>query len=502
MVPDKADISRVGRGSWRERGYVLDSIFCSNANLVTVVNFPLGIAVAVLLWRSLDWPLIGDAAIFHFIAEQMRMGAMPYRDIYDVNMPLIYFIHAGVVALGGMSDVGWRAFDLACAAAMAGVILMLVWPAGRALAIHAVLIALATHLLLGPYSAGQRDYLMSIVALGVTLVSVRAAETPEASRINLLVAGAGAVIAASIKPTAILLLALPALGMGRLRWHDVIWIAIGAAVAALLMLWLLAAFDALWPFIAMLRELMPSYASMGSRPVYDVVRDIAVRLAPVGGLALAAALNISAPKPPRERTMIALTLFGLIHLFAQRKGWFYHVYPLGLGLTCWGALSLASLSMWRSILCVTVTAATLVWLVPAALTQTPSYPALRAASAMQLALQSRLPPGARVQVLDSDNGAFLAAARVGMRQATPHIQWFSLILAADSVRQNFIAALKNDPPAAVLITNSQWPNASGFDAADRWPAFAALLVSQYDLAQTGDDSGMAWRLYVRRSHSG
>ena len=85
----------MGRDSWRERGYVLDSIFGSNANLVTVVNFPLGIAVAGLLWRSLDWPLIGDAAIFHFIAEQMRMGAIPYRDIYHINMPLIYFITPG-----------------------------------------------------------------------------------------------------------------------------------------------------------------------------------------------------------------------------------------------------------------------------------------------------------------------------------------------------------------------------------------------------------------------
>ena len=502
MVPDKANISRVGRGSWQERGYVLDSASCSKANLVTVVNFPLGIAVAVLLWRSLDWPLIGDAAIFHFIAEQMRMGAIPYRDIYDINMPLIYFIHAGVVAIAGMSDVAWRACDLACAAAMSGLILMLVWPAGRALAIHAVLIALATHLLLGPYSAGQRDYLMSIVALGVALVSVRTAETPEPSRINLLVAGAGTAIAASIKPTAVLLLALPALGMARLRWHDLIWTAIGAALVALLMLGLLAVFDALWAFIAMLRELMPSYASMGSRPLDDVVRDVALWLAPVGGLALAAALNISAPKPPRERIMIGLTLFGLIHLFAQRKGWFYHVYPLGLGLTCWGAWSLASLSILRSVLCVTVTAATLLWLVPAALTPASSYPALRAASTMQVALQSRLPPGARVQVLDSDNGAFLAMARAGMRQATAHIQWFSLILAPDAVRKNFITALKSDPPAAVLMTNSEWPQDSGFDAADRWPAFAALLASQYDLDQTGDENGMAWRLYVRRGHAG
>src|SRR5207245_2939841 len=58
----------------------------------------------------------------------------------------------------------------------------------------------------------------------------------------------------------------------------------------------------------------------------------------------------------------------------------------------------------RSAVCLMVTAATLGWLVPKALMEAETYPALRAASAMQLVFESRLPRGARVQVLDSDNG--------------------------------------------------------------------------------------------------
>jgi hypothetical protein len=127
-------------------------------------------------WRSLDWPLVGDATIFHFIAGQVQMGAVPYRDIFDINMPLIYYIHAAVVAIGGMSDVAWRAFDLTAALLMSGLILMLVWPAGRAVAILAVLIVLVTHFLLGPSSAGQRDFLMSIPVLAAALASAKAAE--------------------------------------------------------------------------------------------------------------------------------------------------------------------------------------------------------------------------------------------------------------------------------------------------------------------------------------
>src|SRR5262249_38314042 len=89
-----------------------------------------------------------------------------------------------------------------------------------------------------------------------------------------------------------------------------------------------------------------------------------------------------------------------------------------------------------------------------ALTRARMYQVLHSASAMQAALEDRLPRGARVQVLDSDYGAFLAMARAGMRQATPHIQWFSLVFAEDSVRQEFLAALEENPPAAILLTNS------------------------------------------------
>jgi hypothetical protein len=120
---------------------------------------------------------------------------------------------------------------------------------------------------------------------------------------------------------------------------------------------------------------------------------------------------------------------------------------------------------------------------------------------MQAALEDRLPRGARVQMLDSDYGAFLAMARAGMRQATPHIQWFSLMFAEDSVRREFLAALEDNPPAAVLLTNSQWPQPDGFDAADRWPKFAALLASRYVLDRSKNENGIAWRLYLRRARA-
>jgi len=115
--------------------------------MIALFDVPLAAFVGWLLWHSLEWPMVGDATFFHFIAVQMQMGALPYRDIVDIQMPLMYLIHAAIVASIGTSDVAWRVFDVAAATMMAGLILMLVCPAGRPAAILAALLMLATHLL-------------------------------------------------------------------------------------------------------------------------------------------------------------------------------------------------------------------------------------------------------------------------------------------------------------------------------------------------------------------
>jgi len=129
--------------------------------------------------------------------------------------------------------------------------------------------------------------------------------------------------AALIKPSGILLLFLPALAT-RLHWREMILIVLGAAGVGLLVFGSLALQGGLGAFVTMLSELLPLYASIGggARSVPAILKAVAW-IAPIAGLALAAALSIAAPRPPRLRVMIGLTAFGLIHLLAQRKGWSY-----------------------------------------------------------------------------------------------------------------------------------------------------------------------------------
>jgi hypothetical protein len=469
----------------------------SRLTLISIFNLPVAVITGWLLWRSLYWPLVGDATIFHFVADQFLRGAVPYRDIFDVNMPLIYGIHAAIVQFAGMGDGAWRAFDLAAAAIMSLSVLMLVRPAGHGAAIMAVLVMLAAHLLLGPLAAGQRDYLVAILAVIAAWVSSLAAEDKERRRIYLLAAGAFAMLAACIKPTAFALLIVPAVTVRPLRWPDARSIAAGAAGIAILVFGTLAALGGIGPFITMIRELLPRYASLDQKTVPEILQAC-LNFVALAGLAAAALLGIAQSKAPRMRAMIALAAFGLLHLLAQRKGYYYHVYPLAIAVACWGAWSLASLPTRRALACLIIIVSTLAWCGFQTANRVDEHPELRAAAAMRTALASHLPRGARVQMLDSDRGAFLAMARAGMRPATPHIQWFSLIVADDVERQDFLAALKADPPAAMLLTDDFWPARRDLNVIDEWAEFRTFLKSYYDLNASGHEDYINWGFYLRR----
>src|SRR2546423_14559338 len=61
-------------------------------------------------WSSLGWPLIHDAPIMHYIAWRIGEGAVPYRDLFDMNFPGAYLLHLAVLRTLGAGDGAWRGF--------------------------------------------------------------------------------------------------------------------------------------------------------------------------------------------------------------------------------------------------------------------------------------------------------------------------------------------------------------------------------------------------------
>ena len=61
---------------------------------------------------SWGWALVHDAPLMHYVAWLMTQGAVPYRDVFDMNFPGTYVVHLAARSVFGASDAGWRAFDL------------------------------------------------------------------------------------------------------------------------------------------------------------------------------------------------------------------------------------------------------------------------------------------------------------------------------------------------------------------------------------------------------
>ena len=383
----------------------LTSLFWGFTISLTVA---LGCFTAWLVWVSLDWPIMGDGAFFHFIGAQMLLGEVPYRDLFDFNVPLIFVLHAAVIAIGGAGDWAFRLYDLGTLALVGLLTVAFVWPAGRALATLAALSIVFTHLQFGPYAAGERDYVLLVPALAAALLSAHASEQPAQRFLLLMAVGAASALAALIKPTGALLAFLPFLGV-RFRWPDAAWVLGGASAVAFTAFSALAAVGALGPFFTATTVGIPLYTNIWHESMGELLLEVGWALPAKGvrwGFALAALLGLRGPQPPRARIMMGLTIFGLVHFLVQRNGLWYHIYPLLAGIFCWGAWSIRQIPPPAALLVIAVISASFgtrgINVVESVRTlDVNRLVAAQASGVIEASLTSRLRPGARVQLLDT-----------------------------------------------------------------------------------------------------
>src|SRR5438552_4051282 len=101
----------------------------------------------------------------HYAAWRIADGAVPYRDLFDMNQPGTYLVHLAVLRTLGGSDLAWRVFDLAWLLATACVIAALAAPWGALAAGSGALVFATYHLAGGAWQAGQRDFLLCLFLL-------------------------------------------------------------------------------------------------------------------------------------------------------------------------------------------------------------------------------------------------------------------------------------------------------------------------------------------------
>jgi hypothetical protein len=484
----------------------------SVASVLAVAGF--GALAAVLVWRSLTWPLIHDVALMHYIAWRIGDGAVPYRDLFDMNQPGTYLIHLAVLRALGGGDLAWRLVDLTWLAAAAGAIAALAAPWGGLAAAAGAVVFTTYHLAGGAWQAGQRDFLVCVFLL---VGALGVARWLERGRLMTLVwSGAAFGAGVTVKPHALLFVgalgavvavaAARSCGVATAAGATALFVASAAAVPLALLAWL-AAVGGLGAWYEIVSGyLIPLYSRLGRTSSWTIYRWhawIPIALGVTVSLA-----SVVARRGARARHLVAAlgVAYGIVHYVAQGKGWEYHLDPLAAFAAVLLAAELpAALAARRRLVAVTLAAtlvAALVLLGAKGLEASPAefwWARHATVRAVEADVRTRLVPGDTVQVLDTTEGGIHALFRLGVREPTRFLYDFHFFHDEDSavvqaLRAELIRDLDTHPPRLIVLFERGWP-AGGYERVERFPALAQLLRERYQPALTR----AAYRIYVKRN---
>jgi hypothetical protein len=468
------------------------------------------LVVARRVWCSLDWPLVHDAPLMHYVAWRIGEGAVPYRDVFDMNFPGVYVLHLLVLRGLGTTDLAWRLFDLGWLALAALAVAVLAWPWGRLAALAGALLFALYHLAGGAWQSGQRDFLLCPFLLAGALGVARWVESGR--RAALLGGGLALGASMTLKPHTVVLTAALGVMVAVAAWRrdarpaaPLGLFAAAAAVAPLVIVAWLAAAGALPAWRAIVVDyLVPLYSRLGRASSWSIYR--AWLWIPLGaGVVLSLLSTRAAGRLGARHAAAALgALYGLLHFVGQGKGWEYHLYPLAAfalvllvaGLAPGAGRAARPLAL-VTLAAVVVTGAGLAG--KAAAVSDAGWERAKAARAADLAasLAARLRPGDTVQVLDTTDGGVHALLRLRVTQPTRFLYDFHFFHDTDQpaiqrLRAELIRDLDTRPPALVVLFEPGWP-AGGYERLDAFPLLRERLA-RYDLVETGP----GYRIHAQR----
>jgi 4-amino-4-deoxy-L-arabinose transferase-like glycosyltransferase len=462
----------------------------------------------------------------HYIAWRILDGAVPYRDLFDMNFPGVYAIHVGVLALLGPSSAAWRAVDLALTAAVGVLSFRFARPFGARSAAYAALLFSAYHLMGGPTQEGQRDLFLFAFLLAAALAVARALESERMHASHSLLAGVWLGVGVAIKPQAALFaaIAIGALAVGQWRrgrpWlRDVALLAAGVALPlAAVTLWL-AAIGALRSFAEILFEfVLPIYSKIGRVSVWSTLpASHYAFLALLTALAGAGAARAAVRRELSPRVTLACLglAYGLFNYIAQGKGWTYHLIPW-VGFACLLAASpldaLLAEGRRGERLALLAGLAALV-LGPLVKTvrflddsNSPEARRLAMVAGLTSALAACRADGGTVQVFDTSQGGIHALFDAGIREPTRFLYDFPFFSEPGAeytrrIRAELMSGLSSAPPECVVVFREGWPGGD-YGRLDGFPELRDWLGAGFALSAETDE----YRLYARRrdqeGHSG
>ncbi|MGB3514566.1 MAG: hypothetical protein WBA93_36225 [Microcoleaceae cyanobacterium] len=149
---------------------------------------------------SFSWRVRGDSVYLHYTAYLINEhGFLPYRDIFEINMPGTYLFHMAVGKMFGYSDYALRMANIAWLTATFVVTWLIMKPFGRITAFASCLLFGILYLGFGPSMSLQREFIAILPIATALLLTIRRKPNHSVNLINFLI-GVLFAFVALIKP--------------------------------------------------------------------------------------------------------------------------------------------------------------------------------------------------------------------------------------------------------------------------------------------------------------
>lgn len=454
-----------------------------------------------------------DPPLMQFMAWRISEGDVPYQDFWDMNGPAIYMIHMLLLAIPGSPTQAYAGLMIvlttvcvASAAVAAGFTRRTPLIGGLSGLVTLIWILNAANQILA-----QRDLVIA-TCLVASLAFVH--DVPSRSW-RWVASGFLIAFAIGVKPLAapfaVIAFAVTlyldiAIQSSAPEWNDRLKRTLGLVVGGLAgtafwfaFLVLTGSVGAWWSTMTGFN--VAEYAHIGRRPLETLASSpvmattlVACLVGSYAALSAATSLRVRAKEETAFLILVtSFALFGIALYFIQGKGWFYQTVPAGL----LGLVSFAAAAAWfaehgRRLFSQAVTVAMLltVRVYDFGIQLSPAF-------AQQMAVQTQyvddmasamraLPPGMKVQPLDTADGALQAMFAARREQASPIVYDFVLFSgsgeAQSKARQVLLQSLGDNRPA-ILVTNQGWPDERrlGHERISSFAELQAILGGQYRL---------------------
>jgi hypothetical protein len=478
---------------------------------------------------TIHWQWMWDTQVMHYIVLLLNHGKVPYKDIYDINMPGAYLTERWAIGIFGGGDLGWRLYEFTLLGSMTLAMIVIALPYDWLAGLFAgVLFSLQVGSM-GPWQAAERDEVMTVlifIGYAFLMLAVRKAR-PALMLLFGLAMGLAILIKPTVVPFALCMLLFPFFVLrkqGKSSTAFLLFALAGFAIALGILLDFLLPQHAFGPFFFILSKLVPYYSSLAHPTLWVLIRR---SIPQAFRVYLPLALLLAIAGRSRESrckeadwtlnwemwAVRAGVLFGGISYFIQRKGYDYH----RIALVCFGLLWIGlefTAAMkdrgWRRNAGVAGMAFGVLFMVPFNAWKVHGQHVVNAA--VPVLEQDLVRLGGdqlqgKVQCLDLVGGCYSALYRLGLVQSTGFdgdLQFFGPDdgKVVPYYRKIFWDEIHQNPPIVILLSNEWYQESSySFNKLNTWPEFRDYLNSAYRLQTTEGPfilygAPMEYRVYV------